>query len=193
MPALNAMPAVKARAVVNALALAAQPDLTRSASQQRQHDPDFVQRCASGTSGAQLPLRWPTPPELPPSPKPRYRSRYQPPDPARVQSLDLAAWESIGLFDLLLLLVDFSGLRPILASKLYRASALGRVPFDPISFFPLFGWQLVDRRNRLEVLRHLNRRDQTSHCSTACQLSPTAASLRVENLSDTRTTKPQPR
>ncbi|MCL5942885.1 MAG: sigma-70 family RNA polymerase sigma factor [Actinobacteria bacterium] len=102
-----------------------------------------------------LPLHWTTPPGTPPSPKRRYRSRYQPPDPARVQQLDEAAWRSITLFDLLLLLVDFSGVRPVLASKLYRASARGREPFDPISFFLLFFWQSVNGWNRSATLRWL--------------------------------------
>lgn len=140
---------------LSAISLAAKPDLTLSAAEQRQHDPDFVQRCAIGRLADQLPLRWPTPPEVPLSPKPRYRSGYQPPDPARVLQLDLVAWESIGLFDLLLLLVDFSALRPILAQKLYRLSARGRVPFDPVSCFLLFGWQRLNRWSRLETLRKL--------------------------------------
>jgi hypothetical protein len=140
---------------LSTITLAAKPDLTRSATEQRQHDPDFAQRCAINALAERLPLRWPTPPEVPPSPKPRYRSRYQPPEPARVQQLDLAAWESIGLFDLVLLLVDFSGLRPILAQKLYRVSARGWVPFDPVSCFLLFGWQRLNRWQRLETLRKL--------------------------------------
>ncbi len=145
---------------VNAITLSAKPDLTLTASQQRQQDPDFLARCATPALADQLPLRWPTPPQVPASPKPRYRSDYQPPNPARVQQLDEAAWQSLSLFDLVLLLVDFSGLRPVLASKLYRASecthsARGRIPFDPISCFLLFGWQLVNRWKRLEALRQL--------------------------------------
>ena len=149
------MPAVSVKPAVNAITLSARPDLTLTARQQRQHDPDFLARCDIAALVGQLPLRWPTPPQVPASPKPRYRSDYQPPDPARVQQLDEAAWQSISLFDLLLLLVDFSGLRPVLASKLYRTSARGRIPFDPISCFLLFGWQLVNCWKRLEVLRQL--------------------------------------
>lgn len=140
---------------LNAITLSAKPDLTLTASQQRKQSPDFIARCAITTLADQLPLRWPTPPQVPASPKPRYRSRYQPPELSRLGEMDQAAWQKISPFDLLLLLIDFSGLRPILASKLYRASARGREPFDPISFFLLFGWQLVNRWKRLEVLRQL--------------------------------------
>jgi hypothetical protein len=140
---------------LNAVRLGAKPDLTLSASEQRQADPDFVARCAFTVLADKLPLRWPTPSGVPPSPKPRYRSIYQAPDPARLARLDEADWRAITLFDLLLRLIDFSGLRPVLAAKLYQPSALGRVPFDPVSLFLLFDWQLTNRWNRLEVLRHL--------------------------------------
>lgn len=140
---------------VSAITLSAKPDLTLTASQQRQQNPDFIRRYAIAALAARLPLRWTTPPDTPPSPKRRYRSCYQPPKPARVQQLDEAAWESITLFDLMLLLIDFSGVRPVLAGKLYRASARGRIPFDPISCFLLFFWQTVNGWNRSATLRYL--------------------------------------
>ncbi len=142
-------------AAVNALTLAARPDLALSASQQRQRSPVFIARCAFTALVGKLPLRWPTPPEVPPSPKPRYRSGYEPPVPARLARLDEADWRAITLFALMLLLIDFSGLRPVLAAKLYRTSARGRVPFDPVSFLLLFFWQTCNRWHRTTVLAQL--------------------------------------
>lgn len=140
---------------LNVFALLAKPDLTLQAKEQRQADPEFIARCAIGTLAPKLPLPWPTPPVVGPSPKPRYRSDYQPPEQSRLPELDEAAWQQIGLFDVLLALIDFSGLRPVLAEKLYRRSARGRVPFDPISLLLLFFWQTINRWCRLEVLRRL--------------------------------------
>jgi hypothetical protein len=131
------------------------PDPTLGAAEQRRRNPDFLARGAITSLANRLPLPWPTPPESRPSPKPRYRSAYLSPDPRSLLGLDEAAWAALDNFDLVLRLVDFSGLRPVLAAKLYRASALGRVPYDPISFFLLFGWQLSNRWNRVETLRHL--------------------------------------
>lgn len=141
------------------------PNLKLEAAEQRQLDPDFLARAAITSLADRLPLPWPTPPETPSSPKPRYRSAYQPPNPARLLNLEVLDWAALGNFDLVLGLVDFSGLRPVIAEKLYRASALGRVPYDPISFFLLFGWQLSNRWKRLEVLRHLK---EPRHADYAC-------------------------
>ena len=130
-------------------------DLRLDAAEQRRGNPDFLARAAITTLADRLPLRWPPSPDTPPSPKRRYRSAYQSPNPTSLVSPDAPAWTTLGNFDLVLRLIDFSGLRPMLAAKLYQASALGRVPYDPISLFLLFGWQLVNRWNRLEALRKL--------------------------------------
>jgi hypothetical protein len=60
-------------------------------------------------------------------------------------------------FDLLLRLVDFSGLRPVLAQLLGWSSGRGWQPFDPVSMFLLTGWQLVNRWSRADTLRNLRR------------------------------------
>lgn len=121
----------------------------------RQQQPDVVARCALRTLAARLPLPWPTPPDTPPSPKPRSRSAYQSPDPTALLALDAVGWQALSPFDLILRLIDFSGLRPVLAAQLYATSARGRAPFDPVSLFLLFGWQLVNRWSRTDTLRHL--------------------------------------
>jgi len=43
----------------------------------RTQDAVFVQQCSLTGMQERLPLRWPTPPNTPPSPKSRYRSSYQ--------------------------------------------------------------------------------------------------------------------
>lgn len=140
---------------VAAVVVVAKPDLSLSAPQQRAQDPDFLARCSITAVAQCLPLPWPTPPKTPPSPKRSYRSHYQPPSADHLPGLDRTAWENLALFDLIVHLVDFSGLRPVLAQKLYRRSARGRTPFDPLSLLLLFGWQLTNRWKRTETLRHL--------------------------------------
>ena len=78
---------------------------------------------------------------MPDSPKKRYRSQYE---YAGYEDLDDPTnWGPLSSFDLVLRLVDFGGLRPVLAWLLGWTSARGQVPFDPLSFFLLVGWQVV--------------------------------------------------
>ena len=124
--------------------------------QTRAQDRAFVQQCNLMQLRQQLPLRWPTPAGQPPSPKKSYRSLYHYPwgevcrDPGQVQ-----AWLALGDFDLALRLVDFSGLRPVLAQRLGWKSGRGWEPFDPVSFFLLYLWQTSNRWTRQEMLNHL--------------------------------------
>jgi hypothetical protein len=125
----------------------------RSPPQTRAADKTFRQQCSFAGLRTQLPLRWPAPPGLPDSPKKRYRSHY-----VYLGGDDLdrrANWETLSDFDLILRLVDFGPLRPLLAWLLGWTSARGRVPFDPLSFFLLVGWQIVHSWSRAEALRNL--------------------------------------
>ena len=79
-----------------------------------------------------LPLRFPVPLDLPPSPKRRYRSAYRPPDPTALG--DPAVWAVKSAFEIALLLIDFSPLEALLAQH-YRPSRRGQVPFHPVSLF----------------------------------------------------------
>jgi hypothetical protein len=100
-----------------------------------------------------LPLRWPTPPGTPDSPKRRYRSHYL---YRGCDDLDdLANWEHLSAWDLVVRLVDLTSLRPWLAWRLGWTSARGQVPFDPVSMFLLVGWQLVHSWSRAQALRNL--------------------------------------
>ena len=120
----------------------------------RARDSDFVDQCSLWGLRERLPLHWPTPPNVPPSPKRRYRSHYvyQGGD----DLLDAAAWAHLSDFDLVLRLIDFSGLRPVLAQRLGWTSDRGWPPFDPVSMFLLQGWQIVNSWNRAKTLDNLS-------------------------------------
>jgi hypothetical protein len=124
-----------------------------SPRQTRTQDADLVACIHFANLQGRLPLTWPTPLDTPPSPKKKYRSyyRYQ----GCEKLADLEVWLYLSPFEILLYLVDFSGLRPVLAQQLGWQSACGQVPFDPVSLFLLFGWQLTNRWSRTETLRKL--------------------------------------
>jgi len=124
-----------------------------SASIARAQNPAFVQACSFARLRAKLPLRWPTPPGVPPSPKRSYRSHY-----VYLGGDDLHdrhAWQHLSDWDLVLRLVDFAGLRPVLAQRLGWTGARGQKPFDPVSLFLLHGWQITNSWNRAETLKNL--------------------------------------
>jgi hypothetical protein len=124
-----------------------------SAPQTRAQDALFVQDCSFAGLRSQLPLRWPRTRGLPDSPKKRYRSQYV---YAGCDDLDDPTnWEHLSSFDLVLRLVDFSPLRATLAWLLGWTSPRGKVPFDPLSFFLLVGWQVVQGWSRAETLRNI--------------------------------------
>jgi hypothetical protein len=124
-----------------------------SAVEARAQDSEFVAQGNFEELQERLPLCWPTPPEVPPSPKQGYRSHYVYLGWQDLQ--DPAEWAELSEFDLVLRLVDFSGLRPVLAQRLGWTSARGQVPFDPVSLFLLHGWQIINKWNRAETLRNL--------------------------------------
>lgn len=124
-----------------------------SAAVDRAQNPDFVQAANFSKLREQLPLQWPVPPGVPPSPKLRYRSHY-----AYLGCDDLRdpqAWEHLSHFDVVLRLIDFSGLRPVLAQRVGWTCARGHVPFDPVSMFLLQGWQITNGWNRADTLKNL--------------------------------------
>lgn len=125
----------------------------RTAPEQRAQDALFVSTCGWTALRERLPLSWPTPPDTPPSPKHHYRSHYVYRGYADLD--DPTIWGHLSDFDVVLRLVDFTGLRPVLAQRLGWASARGYAPFDPLSFFLLNGWQLTHHWTRAETLQHL--------------------------------------
>lgn len=124
--------------------------------QTRAGDVEFVSQCSLLSLQKSLPLQWPTPPELPASPKKSYRSGYVYPWQAEVADpAQVLGWKDLSDFDLLLRLVDFSGLRPVLAHRLGWKSGRGWEPFDPVSFFLLLAWQIANRWKRSQTLKNL--------------------------------------
>lgn len=130
----------------------------------RAQDSLFVKHCSLDGLRERLPLRWPTPPGTPPSPKRAYRSGYvylgwqDLADGVHAGELhrnDPTIWEHSSEFDLLLRLIDFSGLRPVLAQRLGWTSGRGWMPFDPVSFFLLTGWQITSAWSRTQTLANL--------------------------------------
>lgn len=102
-----------------------------TAAQKRAAQPAFVELWSLDALRPLLPLRFPVDPGLPPSPKTRYRSQYQPPDPAALAGVELA---TLSDFDLALHLIDFSPLERALAT-MYQPSHKGQVAFHPVSMF----------------------------------------------------------
>jgi hypothetical protein len=102
-----------------------------TASQKRAAHPAFAQWSLAALA-PHLPLRFPVPADLPPSPKRRYRSGYRPPDPTPLADPTARATQSD--FEIALLLIDFSPLEALLAQH-DRPSHKGQVPFRPVSLF----------------------------------------------------------
>jgi len=129
--------------------MAARPEDTRS------QDPVFVHNCNISALQERLPLDWSTPANTRPSPKKSYRSSYQYQGWEELE--DPTYWENCDDFDLLLCLLDFNGLRDVLAEQLGWTTSQGQVPFDPISLFLLTIWQIVNNWSRAATLRNLQK------------------------------------
>ena len=124
-----------------------------NAASVRAQDDDFVSQGCLENLQARLPLLWPTPPDTLPSPKKQYRSHYR--YLGWHDLLEPEVWHYLSEFDLLLRLIDFNGLRPVLAQRLGWTSAQGQVPFDPVSMFVLHGWQTTNGWSRAQTLTNL--------------------------------------
>jgi len=145
----------------------------------RAQDHLFVAHCSLEGLRDRLPLRWPAPPDLPPSPKRSYRSHYV---YRGWQDLaDPAVWAELEPFDLNLRLIDFSPLRAVLARRLGWTSARGWTPFDPVSLFLLHGWQITSGWNRSDLLKKLRQAryaDYVQRFGFAGGVYPTEGGLR---------------
>jgi hypothetical protein len=103
------------------------------ARRKRAAHPEFVSTFGLDALQERLPLRFPVPETVPPSPKRHYRSAY-----CYLGYADLACPTSLAdltCFEIALRLIDFSSLRDYLAQAYYAGSAKGQVPFDPVSLF----------------------------------------------------------
>lgn len=99
-----------------------------------------------------LPLVFPRDPDLPPSPKPRYRSAYR---YLGLDDLNEGTIETFSPFEIGVRLFDYSPLEPLLAAHIYVASAKGQVPFHPVSMCLLSLYRRERNLSRHEVLRIL--------------------------------------
>ena len=118
----------------------------------------FINQCNLLSLHAQqsLPLKWPTPPDIACVPKKSYRSTYVYPWQVEVANpAQVSTWKDLSNFDLVLHLVDFSGLRPVLAHLLGWRSGRGWEPFDPVSFFLLVAWQITNKWTRSQTLKNM--------------------------------------
>jgi hypothetical protein len=103
-----------------------------SASAKRAANPLFVPMWSVQALLPQLPLLFPVAPNLPPSPKRRYRSQYR---YLGAQDLrDEAHRATLSDLEIALRLIDCSPLERLLA-QYYVQSAKGEVPFHPVSMF----------------------------------------------------------
>jgi hypothetical protein len=124
--------------------------------QTRAQEAGFVSQCSLSSLRARLPLQWPIPAGTPACPKKSYRSEYRYAWGAVLaDAQQVLTWTELSEFDLLLRLVDFSGMRPVLAQLLGWESGRGWEPFDPVSFFLLVSWQIANRWRRSQVLKNL--------------------------------------
>jgi hypothetical protein len=105
--------------------------LPPTATQKRLAHPDFVPTFSLGALRDRLPVLFPVPQTVPPSPKRRYRSGYRYLGYAGLA--DPAVRVNWSAFEAGLRLVDFSPLRDYLAQGYFAPSARGQTPFDPVS------------------------------------------------------------
>jgi hypothetical protein len=99
-----------------------------------------------------LPLTFPRDLDLPPSPKPRYRSAYR---YLGFGDLNEETLEVFSPFQIAVRLFNYAHLEPLLAVHIYVASAKGQVPFHPVSMYLLSIYRRERDLSRHEVLRIL--------------------------------------
>ena len=123
-----------------------------TAIEKRAQNPEALAPFALDNLKQKLPLVFPRGPDLPPSPKPRYRSAYP------YLGFDDLKEEALGTFssfEMAIRLFDYSNLEPLLATHIYVASAKGQVPFHPVSMYLLSLYRRERNLSRHEVLRVL--------------------------------------
>jgi hypothetical protein len=103
----------------------------RSATRKRAEHPDFVDTFSLSALRDRLPLHFPVPEDVQPSPKRHYRSQYH--YLGYDDLLDPTLLSPLTDFEVALRLVDLAPLRDYLAQYAYKQSAKGQTPFDPVS------------------------------------------------------------
>lgn len=105
-----------------------------------------------------LPLVFPLPPDLPPSPKPHYRSNYCYLGWEELE--DASALQNDSCFHISVRLFDYAHLEALLAAHIYQASAKGQVPFHPVSMYLLSLYRRECHLSRPAVLRLLRSKEE---------------------------------
>jgi hypothetical protein len=125
-----------------------------------------------------LPLVLACDPNLPPSPKLRYRSAYRYLGVGDLNEETLATFSS---FEISVRLFDYSSLESLLAAHLYVASAKGQVPFHPVSLYLLSLYRRernLSRHEVLRILRHPEDGQTLRHCTGFADEFPSESGLR---------------
>ena len=125
-----------------------------------------------------LPLVFPRHPDLPPSPKPRYRSAYR---YLGFDDLNKETIKTFSPFEIAIRLCDYSHLEHLLAAHIYVASAKGQVPFHPVSMYLLSLYRRerdLSRHGLLRILRHPEDGQTLRHCTGFEHDFPSESGLR---------------
>jgi hypothetical protein len=125
-----------------------------TAIQKRAENPEALKPFALDHLKDKLPLVFPRDLDLPPSPKPRYRSAYR---YLGFDDLNEETLETFSPFETAVRLFDYSHLEPLLAAHIYEPSAKGQVPFHPVSMYLLSIYRRehnLSRHETLRILRH---------------------------------------
>ncbi len=127
-------------------------DKKLTAIQKRGQNPEALAPFSLEQLKRQCPLVFPRDPDLPPSPKPRYRSTYR---YLGCDDLNEEALTTFSPFEIAVRIFDYSSLEPLLAAHIYAPSAKGQVPFHPVSMYLLSLYRRERNLSRPEVLRIL--------------------------------------
>jgi hypothetical protein len=129
----------------------------RTAIQKRADHRETLARFSWPHLRPRLPLRFPLDPDLPPSPKRRYRSHYCYLDAEGLQVPQTL--ETLSPFDVALRLINYAQLEPLLAAHIYVPSARGQVPFHPVSMYLLRVYRRERKLSRAEAIRVLKSKE----------------------------------
>jgi hypothetical protein len=138
---------------------------TPTSIQKRAQNPEALAPFALHNLKEKLPLVLSGDPNLPPSPKPRYRSAYR---YLGAEDLNEETLATFSPFEVGVRLFDYGSLESLLAAHIYVASAKGQVPFHPVSMYLLSLYRRERNLSRHEVLRILRHSDDGQtlrHCT----------------------------
>jgi len=149
-----------------------------TAIEKRAHNPEALTPFALVTLKQKLPLVFPRDPNLPPSPKPHYRSTYR---YLGFDDLGEETLETFSPFEIGVRLFDYSHLELLLAAHIYVPSAKGQVPFHPVSMYLLSlyrGERNLSRHEVLRILRHPENGQTLRRCTGFEDDFPSESGLR---------------